>query len=488
MFLGAMVPRRHRVSLLCDASTLPGAMARPSFPAARSHRASQAPAGGARACAAANGHSVERGASFKADGRFFRPTSCVVRDLGVLAASVLSKSLLLRRLHVLDVCSGTGVRALRYLGEAPTEYVWANDAQSQDSAVLIDNLAQHVNAGKARVTTTTLEDVFDMIRNTAGPDGGGVRPKQHSSSDTPSLGPVDGRFDLVDMDMFGAGGFPEVDKALDVVNLSGGLLYLSSTDSVSAAGRNPEVALRAWHADAKPHPSVNEQFLRLVIGACAQAAAAKNLEIKPVFSYFHPISSTARVMIRVKSSKLPDMTQKKRSAGAAELTGLGFVTHCTTCGQNGAFSMCDAAEAAKAVCPACSATQDAENSFVVSGPLWVGRLHNADFCREMRAIAHARQSSTEDWRPAYKVLSAMIDEAALPPLFYTLGDVARRIKTSTPPRQRIADELARQGFVSSPAHCRSKCIKTNAPYEIVLAAARTAAEDVEAMVAAAKQA
>jgi tRNA (guanine26-N2/guanine27-N2)-dimethyltransferase len=393
-----------------------------------------------------------------------------------------------RRLHVLDACSGTGVRALRYLGEAPTEFVWANDAQSQASAVLVENLAEHVTAGKAHVTTATLDEVFDIIHNTAAPDGGMDQKKRFPGTDGRLPGPVDGRFDLVDMDMFGAGGFPEVDKALDVVNLSGGLLYLSSTDSVSAAGRNPEVALRAWHADAKPHPAVNEQFLRLVIGACAQAAAAKNLEVKPVFSFFHPISSTARVMIRVKSSKLPDMAQKKRSTASTEPTGLGYVAHCAKCGQNGAFSMCETAEAAKAVCPVCSATQDAENSFVVSGPLWIGRLHNADFCREMRAIAHMRQSPTEDWRPAYKVLSAMIEEATLPPLFYTLGDVARRIKTSTPPRQRIADELARLGFVSSPAHCRSKCIKTNAPYETVLAAARTAAEDVEAMVAAAKQA
>jgi tRNA (guanine26-N2/guanine27-N2)-dimethyltransferase len=256
---------------------------------------------------------------------------------------------------------------------------------------------------------------------------------------------------------------------------------------VSAAGRNPDVASRVWRAVAKPHPAVNEQHLRLVIGACAQAAADKNLEIKPVFSYFHPFSSTARVMVRVKSAKLPEMAQKKRPGASAEPTGLGYVSHCAKCGQNGAFRMCSPAEAAAAVCTACSASQEGEDAFAVSGPLWIGRLHNPDYCREMRAIARARQSPTEDWRPAYRALSAMIEEATLPPLFYTLGDVGKRIKASTPPRQRIGDELANRGYASCPSHCRSKCIKTNAPYEVVLEAARVAAEDVEAMAAAAKQ-
>jgi tRNA G26 N,N-dimethylase Trm1 len=73
-------------------------------------------------------------------------------------------------------------------------------------------------------------------------------------------------------------------------------------------------------------------------------------------------------------------------------------------------------------------------------------------------------------------------------LFYELGELARRCGTSAPPRQRIFDELARRGYSASPAHCRAKALKTDAPYAELLDATRTAAADVAAMHAAAASA
>ncbi len=135
-------------------------------------------------------------------------------------------------------------------------------------------------------------------------------------------------------------------------------------------------------------------------------------------------------------------------------------------------------------CGVCGATES--DGLVLSGPMWIGRLQNVDFLREMRAIASRRRAENKEWRQACDVIGKLIHEANEPPMYFELGQIARRIGASAPPRQRISDELARKGYSSSAVHCTPKCIKTSAPFAVVLQAARTAAEDVDAMMIAAK--
>ena len=76
---------------------------------------------------------TERAATFSAGGLFFRPASRIVRDLGVLALSVLATSRPSDAppLRVLDAMAGTGVRSLRYSLEGdPTCSIHANELMS----------------------------------------------------------------------------------------------------------------------------------------------------------------------------------------------------------------------------------------------------------------------------------------------------------------------------------------------------------------------
>lgn len=431
----------------------------------------------------------ERGSSFDVEGRFYRLTSTTVRDLGILAACVLSRGRLNRPLKVLDACCGSGVRSLRYLKEAPVEFVWANDAQTNSAGVVSDNLASFVASGKAKITTSTLENIITEINKSENNSMEDTVSHKDSQMQAPEGVDAKLRFDLVDLDVFGACSVREIGLALDVINRSGGLLYLSSTDSVTAAGRNPDVARRAWEADPKWIPSVNEQFLRLVLGACAKAAAERELEIKPVFSYFHAASSTARLMIRVKNLKKSSAPSQKKQARQSHV--IGHVGHCKQCGQNLTFDLSEPkgmSEVSLFSCSRCGATQDDAGQFIVSGPMWIGRLHNPDFCREMRSLSSRLHSNKNDWLNVRKIITQFITESAQPPQYYELGDIARRLRCSIPPRQRIADELARRRFTSSATHCKTKCIKTNAPYEELLSSVRAAANDVEAMIMAATSA
>lgn len=372
-----------------------------------------------------------------------------MRDLGVLALRVHA-SRLSSPARVLDACSGSGIRSLRYIREAHAGIVWANDAQTQDSSVLGENLAEEVAAGTANVT---VQDMRSVCAEAA-------------------AGSAEARFDLVDLDVFGACTLEEIRMAMSAVCETGGLMYLSSTDSTTAAGHNAAAAKAAWEAELVSHPAVNEQFLRVVAGAAARVARESGLEIKPVFSFFHSVSSTARVMVRVKKVRAPETVPK------GEGSDIGFLAICGKCGQHGTVREEDAENAVCGGC-GCGIGED----FKLSGPVWTGRMHNVETLREMRALARSEEDAV--WKEAERATTKMINEGETPPLYYGLGDLAKRIGMSAPPRQRIFDELANRGHKASAAHCRPKVIKTSASLAELTDVARSCADDVVAMHAAA---
>ena len=82
----------------------------------------------------------ERGVEFYLGPSFYRTQSCLSRDLSVLAAALYKREV--GQLRVLDVMSGSGIRALRYLRQGEADFVWANDASLDTHSALAQNLAR----------------------------------------------------------------------------------------------------------------------------------------------------------------------------------------------------------------------------------------------------------------------------------------------------------------------------------------------------------
>ena len=373
---------------------------------------------------------IERSATFSKGARFYREESQIARDLGVLAAVVLAQKYLLRPLRVLDVCSGTGVRALRYLSESPTDFVLANDPQTTDD-MLERNLASFINKEKAAVTKDLARDCFRRmaLRNRL--------------------------WDIVDWDGFGSGGSPGVGEALEAVNPDG-LVYITATDSVSAAGRNSDVTLAAYGAVAARNPFVNEQMLRLVVGTAVREAAARGLYAKPLLSYFLPSSSKAQVLLRVHKGKPPPKY----------LSRLGFVIHCKECLQITTVPI-----GALMNIQCCSCRTKSRDALTLSGPLWLGRLQFKDFLEDIRAEATHRK-----WLQVESLLKVLDNENRFGPGFYSLGAIASRAGVQTPPRRLIQQELHNMGFSSTRSHVAARTIKTNARTPDLLRAVRKASQ------------
>jgi tRNA (guanine26-N2/guanine27-N2)-dimethyltransferase len=265
------------------------------------------------------------------------------------------------------------------------------------------------------------------------------------------------RYDLVDADGFGTGQ-PHIAEAWWAVR-KGGLLYACATDSCTTAGHNPHKATSGYAAVAHYYPSCNEQGLRLLLGAAWREAAARNLEAAPVFAYFHRPSSSLRVMLRLVNAKRPP---------ARAYDSLSYVGRCSACGQlwrvpltglgnaSGASSLCACGAGASAV--------------TISGPMWTGPMHDADYVRQMADEARKRE-----WADAAELLDRMAEEAVAEKggalLFYHLGEVQRALARrgiGLPPLARLIELLEGAGFSASHSHIERKALKTNATLEQVV--------------------
>lgn len=345
-------------------------------------------------------------ATFAIGDAFYRPQSAIARDLAVLAATVYRQHH--GQLRVLDAMTGCGVRPLRYGLEAGAEFVWANEGNPDLADLLTHNLAA-LPPGTCRLTHQDANQLFLAC---------------HQQRDA---------YDLVDIDNFG-GPAPYVSTGLWATRL-GGMLYLTNTDGRATSGHDPAGSLRTYGAWARSHPAVHEQGLRLIIGHAAQTAAARGLGIEPVFSLF--TGQVHRVMVRlVNKPTLSEVTY-------------GFLSYCHGCGQ---FQSLDWRHLNRTSCPC-----GAEDAPVVSGPLWLGSLHDPVTLAEMQALANRW-----GWRSQVRRLAVMAQETDLPPYYYPLGEIGRRGQMDIPNRDRLITALQAQGYRAAIPSMDWQGIKTDA--------------------------
>jgi tRNA (guanine26-N2/guanine27-N2)-dimethyltransferase len=350
---------------------------------------------------------------------FYRESSRISRDLGLLAAQVYRSRV--GRLRVLDGMSAAGVRSLRYALEAQADFVWANEGNPD----LIDRLQQNLAALPEHSYCISDRSLEELLAERA-------MAKDY--------------FDLIDLDAFGS---PLVflQGCLRSIRY-GGLLYLTSTDGRSISGQLPEQSLRQWGAWIRSHPAVQEQALRLLLGAVAQQAAMMGLGIEPVFSLYR--GQVYRVMVRVLGKQ---NWQTDRS---------GFLGYCHSCGN---FQTLAWRQLGQAVCD-CTG-----RSLSVSGPLWLGPLHSDDWLTAMVPLARER-----NWATITALIQTMQAENLLPPYYYPLGEIGRRGKMDLPKRDRLIESLQSAGYQASPTHLDPEALKTNAPFPACVGIARTLAK------------
>jgi tRNA (guanine26-N2/guanine27-N2)-dimethyltransferase len=344
---------------------------------------------------------------FNVQNAFYRPTSETARDLGVLVAALYRQDH--QYLRILDLMTGCGIRALRYAIESEADWVWANDANPEVASVLSQNLAQ----------------ICDRCRITH-------RSAQHLLADCYQRRDF---YDLVDVDHFGRAS-PLLSSCFQAVKL-GGLIYLTGTDSRTVAGHDPEACLGHYGVYGRSHPAAHEQGLRILIGSLQQQAIMQGFSVQPVFSLFQ--GQIYRVMVRLTNAQI----------AFAHL--YGFLGYCHQCGH---YQTVGWRHLSQALCPDCS------RPLTLSGPMWLGALHETSFLQRMAQLAQAWE-----WPQRVGLLEIMQAEAELPPYFYTVGELGRRGRMDIPKRDRIIQALQESGYRACATHINHQAIKTTATFK-----------------------
>ncbi len=354
-------------------------------------------------------------AEFQVGTAFYNPQAQVVRDLGVLAASVYQRNH--QRLRVLDVMAGCGVRSLRYTLESNADSVWANDSNTDIQPILHQNLSA-LHRDRYRISDRdAMRVLFDCYNR-------------------------QDYYDLVDVDGFGSPA-PFLGAVLGACAIDG-FIYLTSTDGRTVTGRAPDNCLADYGAYARVHPAAHEQGLRFLIGSIQQTAAARGFGVDPVFSLF--TGQTYRVMLRLAASiRLTDQNY-------------GFLGYCHECGT---YQTVGWRDLGRSLC-------SLDGRFlVVSGAMWLGVLHDRSFLVQMIELAEQW-----NWTSRVKLLQKMVAEAEMPPYFYPLGEIGRRGKLDLPKCADLIQTLQAWGYRASVTHLDRQAIKTDADMPTCVRAAQ----------------
>jgi tRNA (guanine26-N2/guanine27-N2)-dimethyltransferase len=361
---------------------------------------------------------------FRVGKAFYNPQSKYVRDLGVLAAAIYRQDC--GSLKVLDALAGCGVRSLRYLQESNADYLWINEGNPQLNSLLKQNLTEAMRRSLRCAIATDCYQITHL-------DAHRVFFHCYQQRDY---------YDLVDVDCFGSA-VPYLNTMLWATKI-GGLMYLTSTDGRTLTGHTPEKTVQVYNAIARSHPAIQEQALRLIIGATQQQAATKGLGIEPIFSLF--TGQTYRVMLRLVTK--PQIDSRN----------YGFLAYCHSCGNYRTFSWRKLNQAG------CTCNNSA---ITVSGAMWLGKLHNSQQLRRFSALAQQW-----GWQKIVTLLDLMQNEIDFPPYFYSLGDIGRFGKLDLPKRSHLIEALQNQGFSAAATHIDPQGIKTDAKLENIIAIAR----------------
>ncbi|MDB9528218.1 tRNA (guanine-N1)-methyltransferase [Oscillatoria sp. CS-180] len=352
-------------------------------------------------------------AKFRIEGSFYRRESQTGRDLAVLAAAVYRQQR--QELRVLDAMTGCGVRPLRYQLEAGADWVWANEGNPELHDLLQQNLEAGMRSQSYRITHEDANHVFFTC---------------YQQRDF---------YDLVDIDSFG-GGAPYLATGLWATRLDG-FLYLTSTDTRTTGGHNPDHSVRLYGAYARPHPASHEQGARLLIGSALQQAASRGMVVQPIFSLYN--GHVHRVMVRLSTGQSKPLKQ------------YGFLGYCHHCGHYQTLSW---RQLGKAVCHHSSPLSSPSSTpLTINGPLWLGALHDCAFLAEMSDLAQQW-----GWHKQVQLLQIMQDEAEMPPYYFTLPEIGRRGQMDIPKREHLMTVLRDRGFRVSRTHLDAQAIKSDA--------------------------
>ena len=412
---------------------------------------------------------------------FFNSAAELNRDISIIVYRSFISSLIsgrdsnhknkMNNIAMADSLCGTGVRGLRVAVEVPeVNQVYLND---------INPLA--IDVARKSAAINRVEDKCYFSVNEVCKFLLDLVSKSNTLSGTDQESKLDRirrRFTIVDLDPFGSPA-NYVDCMMRSVE-DGGLVSVTATDTAVLCGKHPEVCLRKYYGLPLNNSYSNEIALRLLISLVALTSSRLGISIYPLFAHtnMHYIRFYAKVVL------------SKKQANKV-FTNIGYLQHCFHCGNRAVSVVQPRGE----TCELCYA------KFSTAGWLWIGRIYDKDFVREMMTKTFPLQcdesiqayetsgeattdmdNKSDDNKDSYKkkagndlekiqkrkekhlqkLFASCISEHDDIPYYFTSDEIASKLKIGPPALASIIESLSQAGFRTSGSGLNQTAFKTEA--------------------------
>ncbi|MDI3539962.1 MAG: tRNA (guanine26-N2/guanine27-N2)-dimethyltransferase [Methanolobus sp.] len=343
---------------------------------------------------------------------FYNPAMELNRDISVAATAAFVKDLSAYRnmelsdITYVDALSASGIRGLRIANETGI-HATLND-WSEDAYQLIRQNIGHLG----------LEDRVEATRRNA-------NVLLHEN-----------RYNIVDIDPFGTPAPFLAAAARSAVHL----LEVTATDTAPLCGAHLHSGIRKYSAVPFNNEYHSEMGVRILLGKIARELSVNDRAMSPLLS--HATRHYVRTYLKIdKGAKRTD----------SMLEQLGYIAHCPSCGSRQAFA--GIASFIPKECPRCSSER------ILAGPLWLGSLHQPEFCNRVLDEIEERNLGTKE--QARKLIELCRDELDVP-MFYDQHVICKRIGVSPSEIEGFLTALRDRGFAASRTHFSGTSFKTDA--------------------------
>jgi tRNA (guanine26-N2/guanine27-N2)-dimethyltransferase len=334
---------------------------------------------------------------------FFNPKASLSRDFSIIVYGAFMKNFEGPKIF-LEGLSGMGARGLRVANELKAENIIINDLNP--SALELAKYSGELN------NLENIEFSEDEICRFF---------SKHSKKGS--------RGSMVDIDPFGSPA-EFFDCGLRAT-MHGGILSCTATDLQVLNGLFQNACKRKYGGIPIRSEYGNEIAIRLILGCLRMVAGRLGLEIIPLYveSHFH------YYRIYVKVHKKPDQEEN-----------LGYIIHCKNCGNRKiVFEKIN-------LCELCGSQNN------IAGKLWIGKIFDKEFVEQMiLKIPEVTVNKTCE-----KDLQKCLAESEMQGIYFTLDEIASKMKASPPKLEDAINNLQNNGFIASPTSFSPTGFRTNA--------------------------
>jgi tRNA (guanine26-N2/guanine27-N2)-dimethyltransferase len=334
---------------------------------------------------------------------FFNPKASLSRDFSIIAYGAFLKNFEGPKIF-LEGLSGIGARGLRVVNELQVDNVIINDLNP--SAL---ELAKY--SGKLNNLQNVEFSEEEICRFFSKYSKKGCRGS------------------IVDIDPFGSPA-QFFDCGLRAT-MHGGILSCTATDLQVLNGLFQNACMRKYGGVPIRTQYGNEIAIRLILGCLRMVAGRLGLEIIPLYveSNFHYYRTYVKV------HKKPDQEEN-----------LGYVIHCKNCGHRKmVFEKINS-------CELCGSQNN------IGGKLWIGKIFDKKFVEQM--ILKIPELTVN--KVCEKDLRKCLTESEMPGIYFTLDEIASKMKSSPPKLDDAINKLQNNGFMASPTSFCPTGFRTNA--------------------------